>query len=227
MIKRLLKKMNKRENPVSKPKKDAAKSKAKEIDLELVKRCRQGDETAFSELVNRYQKKVYLIALGIVKNPEDAMDISQEGFVKVHRYLDNFQGTSSFYTWLYRIVFNLCIDHIRKNSKHAGDEYDERLHGVKSGHHAPGGVMSERMDASPSKNMGRKELAQKIMEAINELPEYHRAVIMMREIEGMSYSDMAKSLNVSKGTVMSRLHHARQKLQQLLEPYLEGELKVS
>jgi RNA polymerase sigma-70 factor (ECF subfamily) len=219
--------MNKADKSVSNSKNNAARSEARAFDLELVKRCKKGDEQAFSTLVQRYQKKVYLVALGIVKNPEDAMDIAQEGFVKVHRYLNNFQGTSSFYTWLYRIVFNLCIDHLRKNGKFAGDEYDERLHGAASGHAAEAaGVMSQRQDSNPVKNIGRRELAGKIQEAIDELPAYHRAVIMMREIEGMSYTDMAASLQVSKGTVMSRLHHARQKLQQSLQPYLDGSLKV-
>ncbi|MBN2802576.1 MAG: sigma-70 family RNA polymerase sigma factor [Deltaproteobacteria bacterium] len=218
--------MNKTEKPLSIKESNPAEKTSKEIDFQLIKRCRKGDEAAFEELVRKYQKKVFLIALGMVKNPEDAMDIAQEGFVKVHRYLDNFQGTSSFYTWLYRIVFNLSIDHIRKNRKFSGDEYDERLHGSKESANSGTGVMSNRLDTDPSKNISKQELGEKIMEAIDELPEYHRVVIMMREIEGMSYTDMAQSLQVSKGTVMSRLHHARQKLQQLLNPYINGEIEV-
>ena len=193
-------------------------------DLELVDRCRNGDEMAFSQLVQRYQRKVFTVALGMVKNPEDAMDIAQEGFVKVHRYIGNFQGSSSFYTWLYRIIVNLCIDHLRKNGRYAKDEYDERIHTKESGHGR--GVLSSDLDKNPSANLGRRELAEYMQKAIEELPPYHRAVILMREVEGMSYADMADTLNISKGTVMSRLHHARQKLQTLLQPYLEGDFTV-
>ncbi|MBN2530955.1 MAG: sigma-70 family RNA polymerase sigma factor [Deltaproteobacteria bacterium] len=193
-------------------------------DIELVNRCRNGDEMAFSQLVQRYQRKVYTIALGMVKNPDDAMDIAQEGFVKVHRYIGNFQGSSSFYTWLYRIVVNLCIDHLRKNGRYASDEYDERTHNREGGQGR--GVLSSNLGNNPSANLGRKELAAYLQRAIEDLPPYHRAVILMREIEGMSYSDMADTLNISKGTVMSRLHHARQKLQAALQLYLEGDLSV-
>lgn len=200
-------------------------AKPKEItDLDLVNRCKEGDEMAFSQLVQRYQRRVYTIALGMVKNPDDAMDIAQEGFVKVHRYIGNFQGTSSFYTWLYRIVVNLCIDHLRKNGRYASDEYDERVHAQEGGGSV--GVLSSNLGNNPSSNLGRKELAEMMQQAIDELPPYHRAVILMREVEGMSYSDMANTLNVSKGTVMSRLHHARQKLQTSLQPYLDGDLTV-
>lgn len=217
--------MNKKPQKMSIPMKAASNRKAEgKKDLDLVKRCQQGDELAFSELVTRYQRKVFTIALGMVKNPDDAMDISQEAFVKVHRYLGNFQGTSSFYTWLYRIIVNLCIDHIRKNSKHAKDEFDERIHAKESS--SQPGVLSSALGHNPSKELGRKELAAKIRMAIDDLPPYHKAVILMREVEGMSYSDMAQTLKVSKGTIMSRLHHARQKLQRSLGSYLEGDHSV-
>lgn len=195
------------------------------IDLELVQRTRAGDETAFGELVRKYQRRVYTVALGLVKNPEDAMDIAQDAFIKVHRYLGNFQGTSSFYTWLYRIVVNLSIDHLRKSGKHASADFDERIApnpSVTDGDE----LLPSQTDSNPSRCLGRKELAEKILAAVEALPPYHRAVIMMREIEGMSYSDMAKAMKVSKGTIMSRLHHARQKLQKSLGEYLEGEMLV-
>jgi len=219
--------MNKEAPALSITKKVATdrKNEAKE-DLELVKRCQQGDEMAFSQLVGRYQRKVYTIALGMVKNPDDAMDIAQEAFIKVHRYIGNFQGSSSFYTWLYRIIVNLSIDHLRRSRKHASAEFDERLHdrddtkGVES-------VLSTNLGNNPSRVLGRKELAAYIQLAIDELPPYHRAVIIMREVEGMSYSDMARAMKVSKGTIMSRLHHARQKLQRSLGHYLEGELVIT
>jgi RNA polymerase sigma-70 factor (ECF subfamily) len=207
--------------------KEAATDKKGEgdVDLELVRRCQKGDDAAFGELVSRYQRKVFTIALGMVKNPEDAMDIAQESFIKVHRYIGNFQGSSSFYTWLYRIIVNLCIDHLRRSHKHAAVDFDEKLMDRESLDGGPS-VVSSSLGTNPSRNIGRKELAEQIRFAVEELPPYHRAVIIMREIEGMSYAEMAKAMKVSKGTIMSRLHHARQKLQRALCEYLEGELVV-
>jgi RNA polymerase sigma-70 factor, ECF subfamily len=194
-----------------------------DIDAKLVKRCKNGDEAAFAELVERYQRKVYSIALGMVKNQEDAMDIAQDAFVKVHRYLGNFQGTSSFYTWLYRIVFNLSIDHVRKEGKRSNTEFDEKV-GYRDATDDSSDFMANRSDLNPAKVIGRKELADRIQEAISELPPYHQAVIILREVEGLSYTEMAKIMKVSKGTIMSRLHHARQKLRRTLGPYIDGEL---
>jgi RNA polymerase sigma-70 factor, ECF subfamily len=218
--------VNKPSGKLSISEKEATNRKMeKKLDLELVRRCQAGDETAFGELVERYQRKVFTIALGMVKNPEDAMDIAQDAFIKVHRYLKNFQGSSSFYTWLYRIVVNLCIDHLRRSGKRINMEFDDKI--GHQDHLADGNnMMANRNDTNPVKMLGRKELANRIQEAVDELPPYHRAVIVMREIEGLSYSEMAKAMNVSKGTIMSRLHHARQKLQQSLSEYLEGDLVI-
>ncbi len=153
------------------------------------------------------------------------MDISQDAFVKVHRYMANFQGSSSFYTWLYRIVVNLCIDHLRRGKKKIKLDFDEKS-GYQEALADNNTMLANRQDTNPVKVLGRKELAKHIQEAVAELPPYHRAVIIMREVEGLSYSEMAKTLNVSKGTVMSRLHHARQKLKRSLDPYLSGNLTV-
>ena len=195
------------------------------IDAKLVKRFKKGDKAAFGELVERYQRKVFSIALGMVKNQEEAMDITQDTFVKVHRYLKNFQGTSSFYTWLYRIVLHLAIDHMRKEGRRTYTEFDERI-GTEQESNEKSRFLSNRSDLNPSTMVSRKELAEKIQDAVAELPPYHRAVIIMREVEGLSYTEMATILEVSKGTVMSRLHHARQKLRRLLAPYIEEEFTI-
>lgn len=219
--------MNKPARKLSIPQKETADRQAdSKIDLELVRRCNRGDDAAFGELVERYQRKVFSIALGMVKNQEDAMDIAQDAFVKVHRYIGNFQGTSSFYTWLYRIVVNLCIDHLRRAGKRIKMDFDEKSK-YQDDMASESSVMSTRLDTNPSKMLGRKELADHIRAAVDDLPPYHRAVIIMREIEGMSYSEMAKTLKVSKGTIMSRLHHARQKLKRSLDPYVKGSLTVT
>lgn len=190
-------------------------------DLTLVKRVRSGDQRAFKLLVERYQRKVYSVALGMVKDREEAMDVSQEAFVKVHKYLDHFKGDSSFYTWLYRITVNICIDVLRRRAAAKGEhvELDENIQLDSA--EANIGALGSRLGTNPQKSLLRKELAAKIEEALQEVPEKHRAILLLRELEGMSYDDLARTLEIPKGTVMSRLFHARAKIQKILNKYLE------
>jgi RNA polymerase sigma-70 factor, ECF subfamily len=190
-------------------------------DLTLVKRVRSGDQRAFKLLVERYQRKVYAVALGMLKDKEEAMDVSQEAFVKVYKYLDHFKGDASFYTWLYRITVNICIDVIRKRAGAGGEavEFDETLPMDVS--EANIGALGSRLGTNPQKSALRRELAEKIQEALATVPEKHRAILLLREIEGMSYEDLARTLDIPKGTVMSRLFHARAKVQKILSQYLE------
>jgi RNA polymerase sigma-70 factor, ECF subfamily len=190
-------------------------------DLTLVKRVRGGDQRAFKLLVERYQRKVYAVALGMLKNREDAMDVSQEAFVKVYKYLDHFKGDSSFYTWLYRITVNVCIDVLRKRAGSGGEavEYDESVPMDLS--EANIGALGTRLGTNPQKSALRRELAEKIQEALAQVPEKHRAILLLREVEGMSYEDLSRTLEIPKGTVMSRLFHARAKVQKILSEYLE------
>ena len=189
-------------------------------DLTLVKRTRSGDQRAFRLLVERYQRKLYAVALGMLKDRDEAMDVVQEALVKVYKYLDHFKGDSSFYTWLYRITANLCIDALRRRGpgrEHV--ELDESIaHEVTE---ANAGALGSRLGTNPQKSVLRKELAAKIQEALEQLPEKHRAILLLREIEGMSYEDLATTLDIPKGTVMSRLFHARAKVQKILSEYLE------
>jgi RNA polymerase sigma-70 factor (ECF subfamily) len=190
-------------------------------DLTLVKRVRTGDDRAFRVLVERYQRKVYAVALGMLKDREEAMDVSQEAFVKVHKYLDHFKGDSSFYTWLYRITVNICIDVIRRKggTQRQAVEFDESVDMDLS--EARIGALGSRLGTKPQKSALRRELAEKIEEALQTLPEKHRAILLLRELEGMSYEDLARTLDIPKGTVMSRLFHARAKMQKILSEYLE------
>jgi RNA polymerase sigma-70 factor, ECF subfamily len=192
-------------------------------DLTLVRRARAGDQRAFGLLVERYQKKVYAVALGMVKDAEDAMDVSQEAFVKVHRYLDRFKGDSSFYTWLYRITTNTCIDVLRRRAVISSEsvEYDDTVQLDLT--EANLGALSSQVDSSPARSALRRELGEKLEEALAQLPEKHRAILLLRELEGMSYEDLARTLAIPKGTVMSRLFHARTKVQRLLAGYLSDE----
>jgi RNA polymerase sigma-70 factor (ECF subfamily) len=190
-------------------------------DLTLVKRVKTGDQRAFKLLVERYQRKIYAVALGMVKDREEALDISQEAFVKVYRYLDHFKGDSSFYTWLYRITANICIDALRKKAGARGEhvELDEAVQMDTS--EANIGALGSRLGTNPQKSALRKELAQKIQEALATVPDKHRAILLLREVEGMSYEDLSRTLKIPKGTVMSRLFHARVKVQKILSEYLE------
>jgi RNA polymerase sigma-70 factor, ECF subfamily len=190
-------------------------------DLTLVKRVRSGDQRAFKLLVERYQRKVYAVALGMLRDKEEAMDVSQEAFVKVYKYLDHFKGDASFYTWLYRITVNICIDVIRRRGGGRGEqvEFDESVQVDVS--EAQIGALGSRLGTSPQKSALRKELAEKIQEALAQVPEKHRAILLLREVEGLSYEDLARTLEIPKGTVMSRLFHARAKVQQILSKYLE------
>ncbi len=195
-------------------------------DLELVDRIQSGDQDAFKDLVEKYQRKVYSICYGMLKDSESSMDVSQEVFIKVYRYIGKFNRDSSFYTWLYRITVNMCIDHIRKNSRVKQVEYDDALShdGEVDGEEH---ILPSTLGLHPDKVYGRKELRQKMLEALETLSEKHRTILILREVEGLSYEEMADVLNISKGTVMSRLYHARRYFQEAIKDYLQGDLKVS
>jgi RNA polymerase sigma-70 factor, ECF subfamily len=195
-------------------------------DKTLVARVQEGDERAFRMLFDRYHRRAYAVAYGVVKNPQDAMDIVQDGFVKVHRHIGKFQGTSSFYTWLYRIVMNLSIDHVRRRKNAKGVEYDDGIGRADDEVAGDGALLPRVLDTNPAKTVIRRELLERIQIALDELPEYHRAVIVLREIDGLSYEEMSKVLDVPKGTIMSRLFHARKKMQAALSEYMQGELSI-
>jgi RNA polymerase sigma-70 factor, ECF subfamily len=213
------KSLNRQASSASEP---AEEVDRKKDDLELVKRLQAGDQSAFRALFDRYNRRAFAVAFGVVKNQEDALDVVQEAFIKVHKHVASFQGSSSFYTWLYRIVMNLAIDHVRRARKVI--EFDDS---IKREDAAGDGALLPRLGhENPAKVIGRQELSRKMEAALEQLPEYHRAVIVLREIDGLSYEEMAKVLRVPKGTIMSRLFHARRKMQERLEPYLEGDFEI-
>jgi RNA polymerase sigma-70 factor (ECF subfamily) len=184
-------------------------------DRELVHLAQRGDQQAFRRLVERYQRRVYQLALGMVKDPDEAMDIAQETFVRVHRYLPSFKGDSSFFTWTYRIAVNLCLDAGRKKGRGEPVEFDERQAEVEAAMDPPSAAL-----AGPQRNALNRELAGKIEEALAGLSENHRAILLLREVEGLSYEELSQTLGIRKGTVMSRLFHARLKMQRKLREYL-------
>jgi RNA polymerase sigma-70 factor (ECF subfamily) len=187
-----------------------------ERDRELILRAQRGDGPAFTELVQRHQRRAFSIALGLVRDEEDASEIVQEAFVRVYRGLEAFNGAASFFTWLYRIVKNLSIDLMRRPA------WQRELSDELAGEQVDGLFLARIDGADPEDTLSRRELASVVGRAIEALPPYHRAVILMREVEGMSYEEMAVAAGVSKGTIMSRLFHARKKLQRALaECYVE------
>lgn len=181
-----------------------------EQDRRLIVRAQAGDSGAFRLLVERHQRRVFAIALGLVRDEQDAREIAQEAFLRVHKGLPQFHGGSSFFTWLYRIVTNLSIDLMRKPSRREAE-----LHFALEVEDGESSLLPPA-DADPYDVVHRGELSQRIYEALAQLPPYHRGVILMREVEGMSYEEMAEAMQVSKGTIMSRLFHARKKLQRAL-----------
>lgn len=194
-------------------------------DRELITRAQQGDQAAFRSLVERHQRRAFVIAVGLVRDENDAREIVQEAFLRVYRSLGSFQGGSSFFTWLYRIVTNLAIDLMRKPGRKDAELLDNQT--IDEDADFP--LVSRIDGADPLDVMRRREIAARIQAALDALPPYHRGVILMREVEGMSYEEMAQAMGVSKGTIMSRLFHARQKLQRALQDCYaeEGERRAS
>ena len=201
-------------------------AKERERDKELVALAQRGDSNAFRELFDRYHRRAFAVALGVVKNKQDALDIVQDAFIKVHKHIQNFQGTASFYTWLYRIVMNLSIDHVRKAKKGRDLDYDDKVGRDDENVAGDGAIVPTILESNPKKTVLRRELAEAIQQALGTLSEDHRAVILLREVEGLSYEEMARVLEVPKGTIMSRLFHARRNMQAALADYVQGDLDI-
>lgn len=188
-------------------------------DAALVERSQQGDEEAFTQLVQKYQSRVVHLAYSVVRDVEDAVDVAQEAFIKVHRNLKGFRGKSSFYTWLYRVTINLAIDRGRKRKRHPTESLDA--------------IQERSTDAAepvfpdegplPREAAADTELSALVDQAIESLPSRHRTVVLLRDVQGLSYQEIAEVVGCSLGTVMSRLHYARQKLKERLRPFLGPE----
>jgi RNA polymerase sigma-70 factor (ECF subfamily) len=185
-------------------------------DRELVDAARAGDKSAFRTLFERYQRRAYSLAYGVVRNPDDALDVVQDAFIKAHRYLDKFEGTSSFYTWLYRIVMNLAIDHIRKTRRSRAVDFSDQTVKEDDARVGEGDLVPRILGGNPGRALMDKEIRGRIEQALSELSDNHRAVLVMRELEGLSYEEMAQVMGCSKGTIMSRLFHARRNMQKRL-----------
>jgi len=180
-------------------------------DDELVKSSQKGDMQAFEELVVRHRDKLYARAYSMMRNEEEAVDLSQEAWVKGWQRLVQFQGDSSFVTWMTRIVINLCLDQLRKNKR-------QRAESIEVLEEESGGVERQMpvITVNPTEGLERTELRQRIDKALLQLSHEHRTVLVLHEFEELEYKEIAKRMNCSIGTVMSRLFYARRRLASLL-----------
>ena len=181
-------------------------------DRELVERCQRGAMDAYEVLVNRYRNRVFGLAFSMLRNEQDATDLCQETFVKGWQAIRSFRKNASFYTWLYRIATNLCIDFVRKRDRRPTVPFEETVDSDTD-------VNTEVAPSNqplPTDEIRRRELREQIDAALLELSPEHRAVVQLREFEGLEYAEIAKAVGCSMGTVMSRLHYARKHLQKLL-----------
>jgi RNA polymerase sigma-70 factor (ECF subfamily) len=180
----------------------------------LVRRAQRGDMIAFEELVTRHRDKIYARAFSMMRNEDEAVDLSQEAWVKGWQRLKQFQGESSFLTWMTRIVINLCLDQLRKQKRHRSEsieQMDEETGGVER--------QMPVVIVNPTEGLERQELRQRIDRAMGQLSYEHRTVLILHEFEGLEYKEIAKRMACSIGTVMSRLFYARRRMANLMAGY--------
>lgn len=178
----------------------------------LVGWAQQGDTEAFEQLVFRHRDKIYARAMLMMRNEDEALDLSQEAWVKAWQRLHQFQGDSSFATWMTRIVINLCLDQIRRQKKTRSESIEQLEEDA-------GGVERQMPVEiiNPTEGLEKTELRRRIDEAMSKLTDAHRAVLIMHEFDGLQYKEIADRIGISIGTVMSRLFYARRRLASLLQ----------
>ncbi|WP_022952289.1 RNA polymerase sigma factor RpoE [Leucothrix mucor] len=187
-----------------------------QTDLELVKRVQAGDMSAFDVLVLKYQQKVINLVNRYVHDPHTSMDVAQEAFIKAYRGLGNFRGESAFYTWLYRIAINTAKNHLVSKNRRMPDsdidaqEAEQYL-----------SADSLRDNATPEHELLKDEIHVTVMDAINALPEDLRVAITLRELEAMSYEEIAEAMECPIGTVRSRIFRAREAIEKELKPLMD------
>ena len=186
------------------------KSRETGDEAELIAKAREGDRESFSVLVERYERRVVGVALAVVHNQDDALELAQETFVRAFENLKNFESRSSFSTWLYRIAANLSIDFWRREGRYSvlrGEDAEYEL----------GKLPSAQGDTYRAAS--QTELGERLKQALDQLTPEHRAVVLLREVEGLSYDEISDVLQCPRGTVMSRLHYARNRLRSILKDF--------
>jgi RNA polymerase sigma-70 factor (ECF subfamily) len=188
-------------------------------DDKLVRAAQKGDMVAFEVLVVRHRDKIYARAFSMMRSEEEAVDLSQEAWVKGWQRLKQFHGDSSFVTWMTRIVINLCLDQLRKHKRH-------RAESIELLEEESGGVERQMpiITVNPTAGLERQELRQRIDKALGQLSYEHRTVLVLHEFEELEYKEIAKRMECSIGTVMSRLFYARRKMANLMASYKREEM---
>lgn len=180
-------------------------------DKELVSGFQNGDESCFDELVKKYQSKIYSLAFRLVQNSEDAGDLAQETFVRAYRGLPKFKYRSAFYTWLYHICINLCINFNKKSVKQQTISYEDVGERV---------VMNMPAHNTPENDLWQKGLKIALTSAINKLPRKQRAVFVLHQYQGLAHNEIAKIIKCSTGAVKAQYYHAVRKLRKLLQDWI-------
>lgn len=187
------------------------------LDQELVERVQNGDKAAFDILVRKYEHKLANVISRYIRDPSEVLDVAQESFIKAYRALPNFRGDSAFYTWLYRIGINTAKNYlVAANRRPPGDDVD-----VQDAEQFDGGA-GLREYATPERLALQSELAATIQSAIDALPDELRTAIVLRELDGLSYEEIASAMDCPIGTVRSRIFRARDAVDKCIRPLLEG-----
>jgi len=206
--------------PVEKGIRRLKNDRCQDEDRGLVRAAQQGDMGAFEELVARHRDKIYARAFSMVRDEQEAIDLSQGAWVKGWQRLPQFLGESSFGTWITRIVINLCLDYLRRQKRRPLESIEELV--------AESGGVERQMPVvtvNPTAGLERAELRERIDRALNQLSHEHRTVLVLHEFEQMGYKEVAKAMGCSIGTVMSRLFYARRKMAALLAGLEKEDLK--
>jgi RNA polymerase sigma-70 factor (ECF subfamily) len=198
-------------------------AKQRQINIEdevLVQKWRRGDANAIERLVGKYQGRIYNVILKICTNPDDAAELTQDTFVKIIENIGDFEGRSSFYTWAFRIAVNLTLNFRKRKLSPAFTSIDALAPGADEKSNALATVLLDQKTVSPGEIAENRELCDLVQKAIEKLDEEHRTMIVLRDIEGMDYAQIADVLGVELGTVKSRLSRARAELRQILEHFV-------
>lgn len=200
--------------------KHAPEVEDEETDEVLVTRAQAGDTIAYDVLVTRHRGRIYAMIRQMIKNEADSWDLAQESFIKAWKALPRFKAKARFTTWLYRIAHNTVYDWVRRKRPESGGELNDEIFG--EDRIDPASMTTPTMGRAPDSELVGSELRDKIEAALGQLSPQHREVVVLKDVQGLAYKEIADVMECSIGTVMSRLHYARQKLQTLLKDEYEA-----